>query len=55
MGTQLFDHFYQKKWIKFLKKNNYNKFNLFIDIGAHRGESIRIVFKKFYYKKNYFF
>ena len=47
----LFDHFYQKKWIKFLKKNKYNKFKLLIDIGAHQGESIELFSKNFIIKK----
>ena len=47
----LFDHFYQKKWIKFLKKNKYDKFKLLIDIGAHKGESIELFSKNFIIKK----
>ena len=49
-GLSLFDHFYQKKWIKFLKKNNYDKFNLLVDIGAHKGESIELFSKNFILK-----
>jgi hypothetical protein len=48
------DHFYQKKWIKFLKENKYNEFKILIDVGAHKGESIKLFYEKFYYKKNYF-
>jgi tRNA G46 methylase TrmB len=47
----LFDYFYQKKWIKFLKKNKYNNFKLLIDVGAHKGESIKLFSKNFDYKK----
>ena len=47
----IFDFFYQKKWIKFLKKNKYNKFKLLIDIGAHKGESIELFSKNFNIKK----
>ena len=47
----LFDYFYQKKWIKFLKKNEFKKFNLLIDIGAHKGESIELFSKNFNIKK----
>ena len=47
----LFDHFYQKKWIKFLKKNKYDNFKLLIDIGAHKGESIELFSKNFIIKK----
>jgi FkbM family methyltransferase len=46
-----FDSFYQKKWINFLKKKKINKFNLFIDIGAHKGESIELFSKNFFIKK----
>ena len=47
----LFDYSYQKKWIKFLKKNKYNSFKLLIDIGAHKGESIKLFSKNFIIKK----
>jgi FkbM family methyltransferase len=47
----LFDHFYQTKWIKFLNINKYNKFELLIDIGAHKGESIELFSKNFIIKK----
>ena len=50
-GLSLFDYFYQKKWIKFLKKNKYNSFKLLIDIGAHKGESIKLFSKNFVIKK----
>ena len=49
-GLSLFDYSYQKKWIKFLKKNKYNNFELFIDIGAHKGESIKLFSKNFIIK-----
>ncbi len=47
----LFDYFYQKKWIKFLKKNKHDEFKLLIDIGAHKGESIELFSKNFIIKK----
>ncbi len=47
----IFDFFYQKKWIKFLKKNKYSKFKLLIDIGAHKGESIELFSNNFNIKK----
>ena len=50
-GLSLFDYFYQKKWIKFLKKNKYNSFKILIDIGAHKGESIKLFSKNFIIKK----
>jgi len=51
LGMSLFDYSYQKKWIKFLKKNKYNSFKLLIDIGAHKGESIKLFSKNFIIKK----
>jgi len=50
-GLSLFDYSYQKKWIKFLKKNKYNSFKILIDIGAHKGESIKLFSKNFIIKK----
>ena len=50
-AISIFDFFYQTKWIKFLKKNKYNKFKLLIDIGAHKGESIELFSKNFNIKK----
>ena len=50
-GLSLFDYSYQKKWIKFLKKNKYNDFKILMDIGAHKGESIKLFSKNFIIKK----
>ena len=50
-GLSLFDYYYQKKWIKFLKKNKYNDFKILMDIGAHKGESIKLFSKNFIIKK----
>ena len=36
----LFDFFHQKKIINFIKKKGFKKFEVFIDVGAHTGESI---------------
>ena len=36
-----FDHFYQKKMVNFLKKK-IKKINFFFDIGAHKGETIKL-------------
>ena len=46
-----FDHFYQKKWIKFLKENKYNEFKILIDVGAHKGESIKLFSENFVIRK----
>jgi len=40
-----FDYFYQKKIIKFLKKNGLSRINLIFDVGAHKGESINLFLK----------
>ena len=45
------DFFYQKKIIKFLKKEKINKINTFFDVGAHKGESINLFLKNFKVKK----
>ena len=36
----LFDYFYQKKIFNFLKKKGFNRFRVFFDVGAHKGETI---------------
>ena len=43
----IFDYFYQKKFINFLKKKGINNFNVLIDIGAHKGESINLFANNF--------
>ena len=50
-----FDYFHQKKIINFLKKNNIYKFDIFLDIGAHKGESIKLFSRNFIIKKIYSF
>ena len=47
----IFDYFYQKKLIEFLKQKDFNKFDLLLDIGAHRGESIELFSRNFLIKK----
>ena len=51
----LFDNYQQNKIFKFLKKKGYNSFNVFFDIGAHRGETIKSFTKFFKIKKLYSF
>ena len=46
-----FDYFYQKKIIKFLKKNSLSEINLIFDVGAHKGESINLFLKELIVKK----
>ena len=36
----LFDFFHQKKINDFLKQKGYKKFQIFFDVGAHKGETI---------------
>ena len=42
-----FDYFHKRKIFNFLKKNNVKKFNIFFDVGAHKGESIKSYAKTF--------
>ena len=42
-----FDFFYKLKLLKFLKKIILNDFNLVLDIGAHKGESINFFLNNF--------
>ena len=36
-----FDYFHKRKIFNFLKKNNVKDFNIFFDVGAHKGETIK--------------
>ena len=38
---KFFDYFHKKKIFNFLKKKNIKNLNIFFDIGAHKGETIR--------------
>ena len=50
-----FDYFHKKKILNFLKNNNYRDFNIFFDIGAHKGETIDLFMKNFNINKFYSF
>ena len=50
-----FDLFYQLKMFKFLKKKGFSKFKIFFDVGAHRGETIKLFTKNFKIEKIYSF
>ena len=50
-----FDFYHQFKIFKFLKKKGFKKFDIFFDIGAHKGESIVSFLKNFQIKKIYSF
>ena len=52
---KFFDLYYQLKLFKFLKKKGYNKFDIFFDVGAHRGETVILFSKNFSIKKIYSF
>ena len=47
----LFDYFHQKKIISFLKNKNFREFNLVLDVGAHKGETINLFLKNFKIKQ----
>ena len=51
----IFDLYHQIKIFKFLKKENLNNFEVFFDIGAHKGESINLFLKNFNINKIYSF
>ena len=48
-----FDLFYQLKMFKFLKKKGFSKFEIFFDVGAHKGETIKLFTKKSVHQKTY--
>jgi FkbM family methyltransferase len=50
-----FDLFYQLKMFKFLKEKGFLKFEIFFDVGAHRGETIKLFTKNFKIEKIYSF
>ena len=50
---RVFDSFYQKKMMSFLKKE-INEINIFFDVGAHKGETISLFNDNFKIKKNFF-
>ena len=52
---KLFDYFYQKKLINFFKKKNQFKFNVLLDVGAHKGETIKLFAGNFDVKEVYSF
>ena len=51
----IFDSYHQSKIFRFLKKNNLRNFDIFFDIGAHKGESINLFLKNLNIKKIYSF
>ncbi len=51
----LFDFFHNMKIINFLKKKKLTNFNIFFDVGAHKGESIKLFLKNFKIKEIFSF
>lgn len=51
----LLDHFIQKKNIQILKKNLSKRIDLYVDVGAHRGEMINTISNNFTVKKIFAF
>ena len=49
------DHFIQKKNIQILKKNLSKRIDLYVDVGAHRGEMINTISNNFTVKKIFAF
>ena len=43
----IFDFFHQKRIIKFLHKKGFKNFDIILDIGAHKGESINLFLSNF--------
>ena len=43
----IIDSYNQSKIFRFLKKRGYKKFDIFFDVGAHKGESILLYLKNF--------
>ena len=50
-----FDYFYKKKISKFLKKNQLDDIDIFLDVGGHKGESINFFLKNLNIKNIYSF
>ena len=50
-----FDYFHQLKIIKFLKNKGFDTFELFFDVGAHKGETIKLFLRNFKVNKIYSF
>ncbi len=51
----IFDYYYQLKLFKFLKKKGYLNFEYFFDVGAHKGESLKLFLNNFKIKNIYSF
>ena len=53
--VKIVDFFYQKKITIFLKKNLEARFDVLLDVGAHKGETISNFLKNFKIKNIYSF
>jgi len=47
----IFDFFHQRRIIASIKKRGFKKINTFLDVGAHKGESINFFLKNMEIKK----
>ena len=52
---KIVDFFYQKKIITFFKNNSDAKYDVLLDVGAHKGETISSFLKNFKIKNIYSF
>ena len=52
---KIFDYFYQRKFINFLKKRGLRNLNVLLDVGAHEGESINLFANHFQIDEIYSF
>ena len=52
---KVIDFFYQKKIINFFKKQKIEKYNVLIDVGAHKGETVNNFLKNFKIQNIYSF
>ena len=52
---KIVDFFYQKKIITFFKNNSNARYDVLLDVGAHKGETISSFLKNFKIKNTYSF
>jgi len=52
---KIIDFFYQKKIITFFKNNSNSRYDVLIDVGAHKGETVSNFLKNFKIKNIYSF
>ena len=52
---KIIDFFYQKKIITFFKNNSNSRYDVLIDVGGHKGETVSNFLKNFKIKNIYSF